>query len=502
MLEKLLKPLTVKEFDEEVIGRCCGCGCGCGYVLYKKDKKIVDLYGHPNDVRGMGSLCSKGIAYIQETQMNPLRLKGIFLREGNNLSSVDFESAKRLITQSLDKKTAFFLGRNTSLEDYLIASSFGDVFVDAPTVNFRPSTVDFWDWKNYDFILSIDAEPVFSEVMSTRYIVDAVEKSGILVCVSSRFETLCAKAKKRYLLNPTDMINFLESVADANTSNKDTLEIRKLLSFMHHKLVLVGSHLLNSPYRNRLLNLLKKLRKEFKVDYSFVGDLMIFPAKNINDFSPKDYETIIVMGNLFKVLPLDVVKELANKFVIHFTLYPDYTSHNSKLIIGTKNFTEREFLFYRSGFGSIFQSSKVCHGDEFYTLSDFLDVEIDTQEQKYINLPLIESLDFQTPEENIHGVWIHTENTLVEDLGHWYPWLHEMEKYQKAYMNENTAAKLKVKSSVVDIRGVTFNVEVTPKIADNVIFIPKSYDEYQPYHWGVSPNCYMKKPYQSYEVLD
>jgi hypothetical protein len=35
-----------------------------------------------------------------------------------------------------------------------------------------------------------------------RYLVDAVERSAHLVCVSSRYATLCAKAKRQVLLNP------------------------------------------------------------------------------------------------------------------------------------------------------------------------------------------------------------------------------------------------------------------------------------------------------------
>ena len=504
VLEKPIKPLTYKEYREEKVGICCGCGCSCAYVIYTDTDGIVDLYGHPADIRGMGSLCTKGIAYIQETQKNPLRLKGIYLKEGGDVKSISLREAKDLLKERLKKRTAFLLGRQTSLEDYFIAYSVGDVFVDAPVVNFKPSNTDFWKWKDYKLILSVDAEPVFSEVMSTRYLVDAVEKGAFLVCISSRFETICAKAKKRYLLTPSQMVELLEGILDIENQREDIAQLRKLLYVIKDSLIIVGAHLLNSPYRNRILRLISSFYKKFGTDYSIVGDVMPFPAKQLGDFSPESYENVIVIGNLLKLLPKETLQELKEKFVVHLTLFPDYTSHLSNLVIGTKNFTERDFINYRHGFGYTTFSPKTLEGDGFYTLSDLLDIHPNLEDYrtfKPLEMEPLYNVELPEGEPMVNGIWIHTENTLVEDLGHWYVWLHDMEKYQMAYVNQRTYRELGLKGMTLEIMGSTLALRISPKVADGVIFIPRSFDEYQPFDEGLSPNSFMKKPYMSYEVL-
>ena len=146
--------LTVKSFDEQVVSVCAGCGCACAYVLYKEKGQLVDLYGHPADPKGMGSLCSKGITYIQEITNNPLRLIGFYLNEREPVAlseSEAFDIAKR----KLKGKIAIILDRHlSSLEEYLLARSVGDVFVDAPVVDFKPSTVFFNRWQDFKLILS------------------------------------------------------------------------------------------------------------------------------------------------------------------------------------------------------------------------------------------------------------------------------------------------------------------------------------------------------------
>ena len=86
------------------------------------DNKIVDLYGHPSDKRGVGSFCTKGITYIQEISKNPIRLKGIFFKHGEELKSIDLSHAIELLKEKLSKgKTAFLLGRQAGIEEYLLA---------------------------------------------------------------------------------------------------------------------------------------------------------------------------------------------------------------------------------------------------------------------------------------------------------------------------------------------------------------------------------------------
>jgi NADH-dependent fumarate reductase subunit C len=253
-------PLTRKPFEEQVVSQCAGCGCGCGYVLYKAQGKPVDLYGHPADPKGMGSLCSKGITLLQEVAQNPLRLLGFYLWQGQELLNISQEQAKELIKERLKGKIAIVLDRHlSSLEEYLLARQLGDVFVDAPVLGYNPSEVFFNQWQNYMLIIGWEAEPVFSEVMSMRYLVDAVERSAHLVCVSSRYATLCAKAKRQVLLNPIKQLSFMNSLLEPEHTDPLVVELKKAMHLVK-TLLLVGTDLLASPFRNQVLSILYRLK--------------------------------------------------------------------------------------------------------------------------------------------------------------------------------------------------------------------------------------------------
>jgi NADH-dependent fumarate reductase subunit C len=244
-------PLTRKPFEEQIVSQCAGCGCGCGYVLYKAQGKPVDLYGHPADPKGMGSLCSKGIILLQEVAQNPLRLLGFYLWQGQELLNISQEQAKELIKERLKGKVAIVLDRHlSSLEEYLLARQLGDVFVDAPVLGYNPSEVFFNQWQNYMLIIGWEAEPVFSEVMSMRYLVDAVERSAHLVCISSRYATLCAKAKRQVLLNPIKQLSFMNSLLEPGHTDPLVVELKKAMHLVK-ALLLVGTDLLASPFRNQ-----------------------------------------------------------------------------------------------------------------------------------------------------------------------------------------------------------------------------------------------------------
>lgn len=94
--------------------------------MYKAQGKPVDLYGHPADPKGMGSLCSKGITLLQEVVQNPLRLLGFYLWQGQELLNISQEQAKELIKERLRGKIAIVLDRHlSSLEEYLLARQLG-----------------------------------------------------------------------------------------------------------------------------------------------------------------------------------------------------------------------------------------------------------------------------------------------------------------------------------------------------------------------------------------
>ncbi|MFN3598297.1 MAG: dehydrogenase [Aquificaceae bacterium] len=518
-------PLTAKEFDIQRVGFCAGCGCGCGYILYLKEGEIVDLYGHPADPRGVGSFCSKGLTYIQEIPKNPMRLNGVFIRRGEAFETISYSQSVGLLREKLSKgKTAFLLGREAGLEEYLLARSITeDVFVDAPVVEFMPSTMHPTRWKEARFILSLDAEPVFSEVMSARWIVDAVEAGAYLFCLSSRYETLCAKAKKRKLLKPDLMLRFMQELLDPEKKDEDVEFVKKSLFLIRGSLVLVGTHLLNSPFGETLLHILAQLRRKYGINYSFVGDLMPFPAKSMEELFNRfeEFDNFVIVGNLLRYFTQDQLELLKGRFLVSFQVFPNITAHHSNLIFASSMFFERDFINYRHGFGYLIYSPKtISPRDDIYNPYDVLseafdkkvsleaflsEIGIDLNRLKNKGEEALRVMDLRELELSFREIpkgrlFLYTDSTLVEDLGHWNPWTHEMEKYQRAYVNPKTAREFSF-GDRVEIGSITFELHTTENIAEGVLFIPLDYEEFQPFDPGYRVGAFTKKPYHRYEVL-
>lgn len=517
-------PLTLREFDREGVGFCAGCGCGCGYILYQRGGKVVDLYGNPADPRGVGSLCTRGIAYIQEIPHSPMRLKGIYARKGQEFVRIEYSQAIESLRERLFRgKTAFLLGRQAGLEEYALARDFlGEVFVDAPVVDFAPSTLRPTQWKGIRFILSIDAEPVFSEVMATRWLVDAVEGGAYLFCLSSRYETLCAKAKERLLLKPDLMLQFLQSLLSPERGDARVEFVRKSLYLMRGSLVLAGSHLLNSPFRDALLSLLSALRRKFGINYSLVGDAMPFPAKPLEEFFERleEFDNLVVIGNLFRYMKDQHLDALKGRYVVSFQLFPNITAHYSDLLFAMSLFHEREFINYRHGFGYLVYSPGILESEGVYHPHRVLkevsgrDPELDKLLREYgvdygklvvEGEAVLGMEDLGAREEGSHEIqrgetFLYTDSTLVEDLGHWIPWTHEMERLQKAYINPHTAKRLGVRDNL-ELGGVRFELIITENVAEGVIFIPSEYEELQPFDPGHRAGAFLKRPFHRYEVF-
>ncbi|MFN7065689.1 MAG: dehydrogenase, partial [Aquificaceae bacterium] len=109
-------------------------------------------------------------------------------------------------------------------------------------------------------------------------------------------------------------------------------------------------------------------------------------------------------------------------------------------------------------------------------------------------------LDLSSGEVPKGRLFLYTDSTLVEDLGHWNPWTHEMERYQRAYIKPNTAKELGLGQGI-EIRGITFELHTTENIAEGVLFIPLDYEEFQPFDPGYRVGAFAEKPYHRYEVL-
>lgn len=518
-------PLTVKEFDNQRVGLCAGCGCGCGYILYIKEGKVVDLYGHPADPRGIGSLCTKGITYIQEISENPLRLKGIFLREDGDFIPLDYSQAIEILKNKLSKgRTAFLLGRQAGLEEYIIARRITeDIFVDTAVLDFLPSTIHPTQWKEAKFILSVDAEPVFSEVMSSRWLVDAVESGGYLYCISSRYETLSSKARKSKLLRPDLMVEFLQNLLEPEKRDEEVEFLKRNLFLLRGSLVLFGSNLLSSPFGQKVVEILKGLRKRYRVNYSFVGDLMPFPAKTLEEFFERfeEFDNLVIIGNLIRYFKEEHLRDLKKKFVVSFQIFPNITTHYSHLAFASSMFYERDFINYRHGFGYLLYSPRTLEKEEniydpYKVLSSVFSVDVDLESflgehgidlqrlreegETPLKMKDVASVEINSFKIKKGRLFLSTDSTLVEDLGHWNPWTHEMERFQKAYVNPKTAREFGFGHSI-EIKGLTFHLQLTENIAEGVLFIPFDYEEFQPFDPGYRVGSFAEKPYYRYEVL-
>jgi len=509
-------PLTVKEFDRALCGVCGGCSCACGYIAYLKENRLVDLYGHPHDPNGIGSFCTKGITYVQEIPQNPLRISTPLLKEGENFKEISFEDAKELIKENLKGKVAFFLDRFSGIEEYLIARSITEeVFSDSLYLPFKQTSVRPQEWVDKKALFIFEAEPTFSEVMLTRWIVDAFEKDAYIFTVGSRYTTVFQKSKEKILTTPDKTVQILESLSEGKFNGK----AQKFLEFFgKNSVVIIGDTLLRSQFKGRVLKALKKLREKYGADYSIVGNITPFPVKDLKDFFKKleEFDTLILFGNPFIYLPDEKIQKLKEKFVINFAYFPTITANNSNLIIPRTAYAEREFIV--KGFGFLAYSPKVLNSPfpqpyEYfhtsYNLDEFLkeygiNIEELKEKEGGVGLKARDISEAEITEETSFesgDFWLLCDNTLSEELGHWNPWTHVLEREQFAYVNEKTKEKLEL-GEFMEVNGVKLNLKVNNNLADGIIFVPNSFEEFQPFDPGVRVGRIMKKPFYRLEVLN
>ncbi|WP_461832712.1 dehydrogenase [Aquifex sp.] len=507
------KPLTVKEFDKALCGVCGGCSASCGYIAYLKGDELVDLYGHPHDPNGIGSFCTKGITYIQEIPQNPLRITKPFLREGERFREVSLDEAKNLLREFIKGKVAFFFDRFSGVEEYLIARSITEeVFTDSVYLPFLQTSIRAQEWVEKKALLLFEAEPTFSEVMLTRWIVDAFEKDAFIFAAGSRYTTVFQKSTEKVLTNPEETVNILRAISEGNYEER----ISNFLKFFGREtVIIVGDTLLKSPFRTQVLKAVKKIREEFGADYSFVGNITPFPHKSLKEFIERldEFDTLILFGNPFIYLPEEKISLLKDKKVVNFAYFPTITANNSLLVLPRTLFCEREFI--GKGFGFLTYSPRILKApfpnpheffEESYSLKDFLEeygVDLEELKQREGGVPLkmedIKDYEITQREEEEKGdLWLVCDNTLVEELGHWNPWTHAIEREQFAQVNSKTFEKI---GEVLKLGDASLKVQINENVADGVVFVPNAYEEFQPFDPGVRLGRIMRKPYMKVEGL-
>ena len=478
-------PLSVKDFDREVCGYCLGCSCNCGYIAYLKKDKIVDVYGHPYDPNSVGSLCNKGIALIAETDLNPLRVKIPLIRNGKEFRKASLEEIKRIVLKGEESKRAVLLGKFSTFEDYIILRTFTEnIYTTGVFLPFKPSSIPPYQWKDTDLIITIEADPVMSEVMSTRWIIDAVEKGAYLINISSRFNTISAKAESNYILSPPQIKYALESILEGTEEHWS--KIKKYLKSSKFTLIIVGETILKSPFRNNIINFVKLTRELFNAEYSFIGNITNVRIREIKDFCFDNYELIISVDNTlyeFENIP-------ENKDIISFSLFPDITALHSKVVMPLTFFTEKDCIPLFNCFGYKTKSEKIKEGNDY--IKEIFNSKNESKEVRVYENDLLDiKLEMKEEKVDLNDIYMVVGESLVEVWGHWYPWLHSIEPEQKVYMNKSTAGLLGLKPGD-KLKGIT--VEITPAIADNTIFVPESFEESQPFNQGVRKGRILNRP--------
>ncbi|WP_457600660.1 dehydrogenase [Hydrogenivirga sp.] len=516
-------PLTTRDFDTERCGVCAGCGCACGYIAYLRENTLVDLYGHPHDPNGIGSFCTKGITLVQEVPQNPLRLAQPLMRSGDEFVGTDAEGVFKWLKENFKGRVALFLDRFTDIKDYTAGASLTeDLYSDSVYLPFRASTLRPQDWREQRVILALECETVFSEVMSTRWLVDAFERSAHIVAVSSRFGTTSAKASRRILVKPPLVVKFLEELADTveggegeGTFGEEILKLAKAFSLIKESLILIGDTLLRSRWRNNVLGALRRLRKKLKVNYAIVGNVSPLKTKELGSFLEEfaNFDTLLLTGNPAMFMSEEQIEKLREKRVLSLSLFPTLTANSSDLVVPSKLFAEREFFSFRNGFGFVAYSPRTLPPPEnSFSLHELVNENPDIEKTLSelglsessvktaeggadIQLPPIEEWDEELSAEEVktEGVFLVCDSTLVDETGHWNVWTHEMEREQFAYMSKRTMEELGV-GERVGLNGVELGVRTNNNVADGVIFVPSSYEQFQPFNPGVRPGRIMKNP--------
>ncbi len=523
-------PLTVKEFDTQRCGVCAGCGCACGYIAYLKDSKLVDLYGHPHDPNGIGSLCTKGLTLIQEATQSPLRIRKPLIKEGDSFREMTYREVKNWIEENLRGSIGVFLDRLTDLKDYALARQLTDrVYSDSVYLPFRASTLRPQEWREQRVILSLECDPVFSEVMATRWLVDAFEKSAYILSVSSRFETTSAKATERLLLKPPLIVRFLEELADKLEGKEREFrfeekveKLSRAFTLIKESLILIGETLLRTRWRGNVLDALRRIRRKVGVNYAIVGNVSPLPAEEVRDFKRdlEDLDALILFGNPAVYLSEGELEKLSRKKVLSFEVFPNLTAHHSDLVLPYLLFPEREFIGFRNGFGFVSYSPPVLERPEGIPLPEEafgletdvsahlsdLGVGVEELPEKEggvdIDLPPIEDWDGEVERSEVdeEDLYLVCDNTLVDEMGHWNVWTHEIERKQLAHMSERTARAIGVEE-YIEIRDVRLRVKINNNIADGVVFVPNSFEETQPFDPGVRVGRLLREAFYRVESL-
>lgn len=461
-----MQNFSSKNFDSVKIGYCIGCNCGCKYIAYIKDNKIVDVTGHPLDILGMGSFCTKGIALTQELPFSPFRLK---------------------ISKPMDIKenTAIYVDKFTTDEELQRAFSFTDKVYSNMLYVPKTKTFELNKIPNKNLILNI-SEPSYYDVMLSRWIIDALQKGAKVFSIGTHYTNMMFKASYKKLLNTKEFLRFLEQIKNSlEKGTSENLLIDKFVNFhskLQNSLIIIQDTYIRMN-RDFIIELLEYLYKNYKIDYIITGNVTTWPVKSLSEFEElEESDSIINVGDMFRFLPEKVVENISKKPILTLSHMANMSVNLSSHYLPRKFFTEMDF-FKKTAFLEV-DSQHTIENDFGYTLLDVI--------PKKTNEPNL-NFDIKSQEQTYEGdIFLMVSPTIVDDIGHYSRWLHEIEPYQYAYINNTFANKINIRDDeLLEIKTsygkAVFRVKISANVSGDTIFISDAFDEYQPFYEGVRP---------------
>ncbi len=456
----MLEAFTSKSFDEEITGSCIGCNCGCKFIAYIKDDKIVDITGHPSDKIGMGSFCTKGIALTQELPFSELRL--------NTSNSVDIK-----------EKCAVYVDKFVTDEEIQRVFSFTDRVYSHMLYVETPKTIDIEEIPNKRVILNI-SEPSYFDVMLSRWIIDAFQKGAKLFSAGFTFSNMLFKSPYKRLIRPQEFFNFLENIESAfekGISQEPFIDKFVLFSSKLGNTLIIIQDFYIKIDRDFVLGFLERMKKNYNIDYIITGDITNWPVRYLEEIDQEEF--IINAGDMFRYLSGDKIQKLSKSKVLSLSHMPNMSVNLSSYYIPRKFFIEMDFR-KKTAFVDV-KSYKIFENKNAYSLLDILpDLKKDI---KY---------DIKSQKQELKNKVIMFGPTIVDDLGHWSKWLHEIEPTQHVYINPNLAQSISIEEGeLLEIRTehgkAVFKIKISANVEDDVFFVSNGFDEYQPFYEGVRP---------------
>ena len=462
----MLEPLSVKTFDRELTGHCIGCNCGCKFIAYVKDDKIVDVTGHPSDKIGMGSFCTKGIALVQELPFSEFRLRS------SNKTNIDFDNI------------GIYVDRFCTDEELYRAFSFTENIYSNMLYVEKPKTIDIERIPDKKVILNI-SEPSYYDVMLSRWIIDAKQKGAKLFCAGAVFTNIMFKANYKKLVSPSYFLSFLEDIKNAFEKGYHEDEfINKFFTFstkLNSALIIIEDSYIKID-RDFVLGFLTYMKEKYGIDYIITGNITTWPVKSISDHLEElqSHDFIINAGDMFRYIPDDKLETFSKKDILSLSHMASMSANLSKYYIPRKFFIETDFT-KKTAFLDV-SSKKIFDNDDAYTLLDIIpDIKnnpsFKSQKQGYV------TLDKYT---------LFVGHTVVDEMGHYSRWLHEIEPNQFVYISKNLADNIGITDGefleiTTDYGRAVLKVKISANIPDDTFFVSDGFDEYQPFYEGVRP---------------